>query len=101
MGLGERRLAQLVARFGETAYLSVRQGTETITVVGHRSPRSVQAGSWIGRATPAYCTSVGKALILDYSEADLALLFEGLTFEGIGPNTAPAIADTRRLLQKA
>jgi DNA-binding IclR family transcriptional regulator len=101
IGLAEPRLAQLVARFGETSYLSVRQGTDTITVVGHRSPRSVQAVSWIGRATPAYSTSVGKALLLDYTEADLALLFEGVTFERIGPNTARDVAELSRMIEKA
>src|SRR5258708_32077602 len=58
IGLAEPRLAGLVARFGETAYLSVRHGTETITVVGHQSPRSVQALSRSGPATHAYCPSV-------------------------------------------
>jgi len=101
IALAEPRLAQLVARFGETAYLSVRQRTETITVVGHRSPRSVQAVSWIGRATPAYCTSVGKALLLDYGEADLAVLFEGVTFEKFGPNTARDVAELSRMIDQA
>jgi len=101
IGLAEPKLAQLVARFGETAYLSVRRGTETITVVGHQSSRSVQAVSWIGRATPAYCTSVGKALLLDHSEADLALLFEGVTFERVGPNTAPDVPELSRMIDQA
>jgi len=101
IGLAELRLAQLVARFGETAYLSVRQGTETITVVGHRSPRSVQAVSWIGRTTPAYCTSVGKALLLDHSEADLGLLFDGVTFEKVGSNTARDVAELSRMIDEA
>lgn len=101
IGLAEPRLAQLVGRFGEGAYLSVREGTETITVVGHRSPRSVQAVSWIGRATPAYSTSVGKALLLDHSKADLALLFEGVTFERVGPNTARDVAELSRMIDQA
>jgi DNA-binding IclR family transcriptional regulator len=101
IGLAEPKLAQLVARFSETAYLSVRRGTETITVVGHQSPRSVQAVSWIGRATPAYCTSVGKALLLDHSEADLALLFQGVSFERVGPNTARDVAELSRMIDQA
>src|SRR5258708_18295630 len=101
MGLGERRLAGLVARCGEPAYLSVRQGTETITVVGHQSPRSVQGVSWIGRATPAYCTSVGKALLLDHSKADLALLFEGVTFRRVAPNTAHDVAELSSMIEEA
>src|SRR5260370_28992709 len=71
IGLAEPRLAQLVARFGETAYLSVRQGTETITVVGHRSPRSVQAVRRVGRAPAPHCTPGGEAPPLDPSQAGL------------------------------
>ncbi len=101
IGLAEPRLAELVARFGESAYLSVRRGTGTITVAGHQSPRSVQAVSWIGRTTPAYCTSVGKALLLDHTKADLALLFEGMTFERAGPNTARDVAELSRMVEEA
>src|SRR5260221_8718882 len=65
IGLAEPRLAGLGARFGETAYLSVCHGTETITVVGHQSPRSPQAVNRIGRDTTDPCHPVRKALPLD------------------------------------
>jgi DNA-binding IclR family transcriptional regulator len=61
----------------------------------------VQAVSWIGRATPAYCTSVGKALLLDHSKADLALLFEGVTFKRVAPNTAHDVAELSSMIEEA
>jgi DNA-binding IclR family transcriptional regulator len=70
-------LEGLVARFGEGAHLSVLQGNDVLTVLSQQSPHAVQAVNWIGRTTPAHCTSAGKALLLDRSEGELAAVFEG------------------------
>jgi IclR family transcriptional regulator, KDG regulon repressor len=106
---GERRLldyaqphlAQLVSEFGERAYLSVLQGSDTITILSHQSPRAVQAVGWVGRTTPAYCTSVGKALLLDHSRAELKLVFEGVEFVPLAPNTARGLDDFEAMITAA
>jgi IclR family KDG regulon transcriptional repressor len=72
-------LAGLVARFGEGAHLSVLQGAEVVTVLSEQSPHAVRAVNWIGRNTPAYCTSAGKALLLDRTREELEGLFGGRT----------------------
>ena len=72
---GERRLLEaatpmmrrLAHRLGERVHLSVLQGTETLTVLSespgpHR--RDGRAGPAASR--PAYCTSAGRALLLDW-----------------------------------
>ena len=105
---GERRLldyaqphlAQLVSEFGERAYLSVLQGSDTITILSHQSPRAVQAVGWVGRTTPAYCTSVGKALLLDHSRAELKLVFEGVEFVPLAPNTARGLDDFEAMIDR-
>jgi DNA-binding IclR family transcriptional regulator len=92
---GERRLLdegrpllrQLVGRLQERAHLSVRQGADTLTIASESSPHSVQAVGWVGRTSPAYCTSVGQALLFDHSRAELELLFDGIRFDRLGPNT--------------
>ncbi len=106
---GERRLldyaqphlAHLVSEFGERAYLSVLQGSDTITILSHQSPRAVQAVGWVGRTTPAYCTSVGKALLLDHSRAELKLVFEGVEFVPLAPNTARGLDDFEAMITAA
>ncbi len=82
------RLADLVTTFGERAYLSVLGGADTITILSHQSPRAVQAVGWVGRTTPAYCTSVGKALLFDHSRTELEMVFADVTFAPLAPNTA-------------
>jgi DNA-binding IclR family transcriptional regulator len=39
----------------------------------------VRAVNWIGRNTPAHCTSAGKALLLDRTPEELEALFDGRT----------------------
>ena len=83
---GERRLLdegrpllqRLVATLSERAHLSVLQGADTLTHrVRVRPAQSLQAVGWVGRMVPAYCTSVGQALLLDHSRAELGLVFDG------------------------
>ena len=72
---GERRLldyarpllARLVTAFEERAYLSVLQGSDTLTILSESvadAPSRRSAGSVA--TTPAYCTSVGQALLFDH-----------------------------------
>jgi IclR family transcriptional regulator, KDG regulon repressor len=95
-------LEALVARFGEGAHLSVLQGNDVLTVLSRQSPHAVQAVNWIGRTTPAHCTSAGKALLLDRSPDDLAAVFEGRDPAAFAPAAvrtpaalAAAIAEAR------
>ena len=106
---GERRLldearpllAHLVSQLSERAHLSVLEGAETLTILSESPPQSLQAVGWVGRGVPAYATSVGKALLMDHSRAELELVFEGIPFERLGPNTARTIADLERRIGEA
>jgi IclR family KDG regulon transcriptional repressor len=86
-------LTDLVARFGEGAHLSVLQGGEVVTVLSEQSPHAVRAVNWIGRTTPAYCTSAGKALLLDHTPEELEALFEGRPLVAAGPATVRTVAE--------
>ena len=82
---GRPQLQQLVARLSERAHLSVIQGADTLTIASESPPQSLQTVGWVGRTNPAYCTSVGQALLFDHSRAELDLLFDGVKFERLGP----------------
>jgi DNA-binding IclR family transcriptional regulator len=79
-----RRLAHLL---GERVHLSVLQGTQTLTVVSESPGRTVETVGWAGRVTPAYCTSAGRALLLDWDADEIAAVFAGVEFVALGPNT--------------
>jgi DNA-binding IclR family transcriptional regulator len=86
-------LVDLVTRSGEGAHLSVLQAGEVVTVLSEQSPHAVRAVNWIGRNTPAYCTSAGKALLIDHTTAELEALFEGRPFAAGGPATPRTVAE--------
>src|ERR1700733_6048451 len=101
---GERRLLETAApimrrlahSLGERVHLSVRQGTETLTVLSESSGRSVQTTGWGGPVTPAYCTSAGRALLLDWDEEEILAAFEPVEFIALGPRTVGSPAELVR-----
>jgi IclR family transcriptional regulator, KDG regulon repressor len=97
-------LERLVGELGETVHLSVLRGSSVLTVATKLSPRSVRAAGWVGRVVPAYCTSSGRALLLDHTPEQLAERLGGVRLRPLGPATpatlealAARVADARAL----
>jgi IclR family KDG regulon transcriptional repressor len=98
---GERRLLEtatpimrrLAQSLGERVHLSVRQGTEALTVLSESTGRSLQTTGWAGRMTPGYCTSAGRALLLDWDDAEILAAFERVQFIALGPRTVGSPAE--------
>jgi DNA-binding IclR family transcriptional regulator len=88
-----RRLAHLL---GERVHLSVLQGTETLTVLSESPGRSVETVGWAGRVTPIYCTSAGRALLLDWEADEIAAAFSAVEFATRRPR---AVASAVQLSQ--
>lgn len=84
---------RLVARLGEAAHVSVLRGADVLTVVSRASPQVVAATGWVGRTVPAYCTSSGRALLLDHADDDLRLLFADVTFAPRATRTPSDVDD--------
>jgi IclR family KDG regulon transcriptional repressor len=84
-------LRALVAELGERSHLSVLQGSRVMTVLTDSPARAVQTAGWVGRPVPVWCTSSGRALLVDHDRETLAEL---LTDEVLvaGPR-APATVD--------
>ena len=91
LSLAKPLLAGLVDHLGERTSLSVLRGTDVLTLYSQASPRAVQSIDWVGRTVPAYCTSSGRALLLDHHRSDLDALFAETTFARLGPNSPPNV----------
>lgn len=61
-------LARLVGETGETVYLTVRQGTQALTVAAEYPDQALRVQGWIGRAVPVASTASGRALLFDHDE---------------------------------
>lgn len=108
---GERRLLEaagpmmrrLAHSLGERVHLSVLQGAEALTVLSESPGRSVETTGWAGRVTPAYCTSAGRALLLDWDDDEIVAVFGQVEFISRAPKTvrtprklAAAVAAARK-----
>jgi DNA-binding IclR family transcriptional regulator len=65
-------LRDLVSQLGETGHLGVLEGTEAVTVAVVDGWQTVRMHSWVGKRSPAHCSSIGKALLAGLDPADFA-----------------------------
>lgn len=56
-------LRDLVERLGETGHLAILEGTEAVTIEVVDGWHTVRMHSWVGKRSPAHCSSMGKALL--------------------------------------
>lgn len=106
---GEQRLlaiapslmAALVVRLNERVHLSVLQGHEVLTVATEAPNRAIAAVGWVGRTNPVYCTSSGRALLLDHTLDELKRLLASLEFKRLAPGGPRTVAELYRRIQDA
>jgi DNA-binding IclR family transcriptional regulator len=89
-------LTQLVEQLGETGHLAVLEGNEAVTVDVVDGWHSVRMHSWVGKRSPAHCSSMGKALLADLAPADVDTLYPDAALEA---RTANTITDLGQLKQ--
>ena len=68
-------LRELVERLGETGHLAVLEGTEAVTIEVVDGWHTVRMHSWVGKRSPAHCSSMGKALLAGLPDAALDALY--------------------------
>jgi DNA-binding IclR family transcriptional regulator len=97
----ERVVQELVRTVGERSHLSVLQGTEVLTILSESPGHAIEAAGWVGRLVPAYCSSSGRALLLDHTPEELHDLLGGLRFVRLGPNTPRSLAELAERIEQA
>lgn len=86
-GLARPFLASLVKETCETAHLGVMSHGELISIVSVEADRALRLPATVGRRSPLYCTSQGKA-ILAFSDPEVAdEIIRKMTFKAFTPNT--------------
>ncbi len=82
-------LKALSARCGETTNMSIRDGAEIVYVARNETQQLLRVALEIGSRLPVWCTSMGKAQLVEMSEAELVDLLGENPFPQTGPNAAP------------
>lgn len=83
------QLTELVHKFGETCYCGTLINGSVLYLDKVDSSQPLRVLTSLGKQLPAYATSIGKALLMDKSEADLIKLYP----DGLKPLTANTITD--------
>lgn len=94
-------LRRLVARVREAAHLSVLEGHDLLTLMSESPSWSIQAVPWVGRLAPLYCTSAGRALLFDHTDAEVRSLLDGVELTAAGPNAPRDVEDMLNRLHHA
>jgi IclR family pca regulon transcriptional regulator len=89
---GLRRSAQphlkaLREASGETTNMTIRDGTEVVYIARNRTQQIISINLHLGSRLPVYCTSMGKAQLLDLSRDELCSLLGEGPYRVLGPNT--------------
>ena len=91
-----KHLEQLVECFQETCYYGVPEGGNVLYMEKVDSPQPLRMLTTIGHRLPAYATGIGKALLLDKTEAQLKELYG----EKTEPLTKQTITETETLYRQ-
>ncbi|MCF3642269.1 IclR family transcriptional regulator [Rhizobium sp. TRM95111] len=85
--VAEPHLKALHAATGETVHLALLRDAEIIYLDKVESRQAVRMSSQIGKASPAYCTGVGKACLSALSDEQLKALLKTMRFQRFTENT--------------
>lgn len=80
-------MRELAANLGTIVFLARREGAMMVYIDKQDQFTNLRKYSIIGQQKPLYCTSLGKSLLLDMTDAEIRLLLADTDFEAFGPNT--------------
>jgi IclR family transcriptional regulator, KDG regulon repressor len=85
-------LQSLVNKTGETAHLGIVSGNELLSIISVESTRSLRLPTTVGRRSPLYCTSQGKAILAFTPEPAASQMIRQLEFRSLTRNTITKVA---------
>ena len=98
--IGQVYLKSLSEACGETTNMAIRDGAEIVYVARNTTWQIIGVNVQRGSRAPAYCTSMGKAQLIDLSQKELLdLLGEG-PYPKMAPNTIIYLKDMLLELEK-
>lgn len=86
-GLARPYLESLVKKTCETAHLSIMSSGELISIVSVEADCNLRLPATVGRRSPLFCTSQGKAILAFSLEPVAAEIIRSIQFKAYTPNT--------------
>jgi len=94
-------LRELVSNLGETGHLGILDGTEAVTVAVVDGWQTVRMHSWVGKRSPAHCSSMGKALLAGLATGDFAARYPDSVLLAMTANTITSRDELEMCLAEA
>jgi len=80
-------MEELASSLGSIVFLACRQGNRMVYIDKYDRFASLRKYAIIGQQKPLYCTALGKALMMDMGDEEIAILHAGEPFGHFAPNT--------------
>jgi DNA-binding IclR family transcriptional regulator len=84
-------LQDLRDRMDASTHMGVRDGTDVIYLLSASSTHRLRSNIAIGSKMPAHATSVGRALLFDFSQAELRKLYQGVKLPRYSEQTPTSV----------
>jgi DNA-binding IclR family transcriptional regulator len=92
-------LDRLQERFGETVFFCILDEGQVFYVDKVESQRSVRTACTVGSRAPAYCTAVGKAMLSELPDTEVAAIVRKSGMKAITANTITTLARLKNELR--
>jgi DNA-binding IclR family transcriptional regulator len=92
-------LDRLQERFGETVFFCILDEGQVFYVDKVESQRSVRTACTVGSRAPAYCTAVGKAMLSELPDTEVAAIVRKSGLKAITANTITTLARLKNELR--
>lgn len=92
-------LDKLQERFGETVFFCILDERQVFYVDKVESQRSVRTACTVGSRAPAYCTAVGKAMLSELPDEEVAEIARKSGLKAITRNTITSLAKLKAELK--
>ncbi|MDD2395951.1 MAG: IclR family transcriptional regulator, partial [Sphaerochaeta sp.] len=78
---------KLCEELGETVHMGVLEDDEAVYILKKESSFTIRMYSRVGKTIPLYCTAIGKILLSDMNERELASYLGKVNLKPFTPNT--------------
>ena len=89
-----------VSSLAERAHLGIMSSGELISIVSVEADRNLRLPTTVGRRSPLYCTSQGKAILAFTPDSAAAEIIRALHFKPYTPNTITKIPRLKEELDR-
>jgi DNA-binding IclR family transcriptional regulator len=95
--VSHEQLKLLASETNETAQLAVREGRQALFIDSAAANQVISISGRIGELTPLYCTAHGKALLADFTRAELEAVFGTAPLPPHTKRTVASVADLAKI----